>query len=151
MGAAAALLKAYHGVNELVVSLLSNYLAINLVGYLLNGPMMAAEAPYPYSDEIPERLQLPDILPGTDAHAARDARDRVALFVAFRHTGYGFAIKRVGRSPLAAQYAGISIRRHLLGSFFLGGALAGLAGMFEVSRAQLRLFHPFAAGYGFDG
>jgi ABC-type uncharacterized transport system permease subunit len=148
-----ALLKAYHGVNELVVSLLSNYLAINLVGYLLNGPMMAAEAPYPYSDEIPERLQLPHILPGTDVHAGVIATLGIAaaLFVVFRHTSYGFAIKTVGRSPLAAQYAGISIRRHVLGSFFLGGALAGLAGMFEVLGLKYRLFHLFAAGYGFDG
>ena len=75
----------------------------------------------------------------------------MALFVAFRHTGYGFAIKTVGRSPLAAQYAGISIRRHVLGSFFLGGALAGLAGVFEVLGLKYRLFHRSPRGTGSMG
>ena len=61
-------LKAYHGINEVIVTLLMNYIGINLVSYFVSGPMMEEGAPYPYSVEIDKSLWLPHILPGTDAH-----------------------------------------------------------------------------------
>ena len=146
-------LKAYHGINEVIVTLLMNYIAINLVSYLVSGPMMEEGAPYPYSPEIGPHLFLPLLLPRSDAHigAAIGLVTALGLFAAFRATSFGFALDTVGRSPGAARYAGIAVRRQMLMAMALGGALAGLAGTFEILGLKYRLFHLFSAGYGFDG
>jgi len=131
-GAIPGYLKAYHGINEVIITLLMNYVGIDLVNYFVSGPMMAEGAPYPYSPEIREALWLPILMPRTDAHLG---------------VGVGLAFK----NPVAARYAGISVRRSIFLTMVLGGSLAGLAGTFEVLGLKYRLFHHFSAGYGFDG
>ena len=146
-------LKAYHNVNEVIVTLLMNYIGINLVSYFVSGPMLAEGAPYPYSDEIREELWLPHILPRTDAHlgVVIGIIFALLLYYAFRRTSLGLSLATVGHNPAAARYAGISVRRYIISSLAFGGALAGLAGAYEVLGLKYRLFHMFSAGYGFDG
>ncbi len=146
-------LKAYHGTNEVIVTLLMNYVGIDLISYFVSGPMMAEGAPYPYSPEIREELWLPLLMPRTDAHlgVAVGLILTIALIVVFRFTSIGFAYDSVGKNQAAARYAGISVRRTIFFSMVFGGAIAGLAGTFEVLGLKYRLFHHFSAGYGFDG
>lgn len=146
-------LKAYRGINEVIVTLLLNYVGINLVSYAAGGPLMEEGAPYPYSPEVPAGLHLAYILPPTDAHAGAVVGLVVALCLALlmRHTTFGFAMSTVGNNPQAARYAGISVERQILYAMSFGGALAGLAGAFEILGVKYRLFHMFSAGYGFDG
>lgn len=148
-----AVLKAYHRVNEIIVTLLMNYVAINIVSYAVSGPMMAEDAPYPYSDEIPEALFLPHVLPRTDAHlgVVIGVLMALVLFVVMRHSTFGFSLQTVGRNPRAAGYAGMSVKRHIVVSFVVAGAMAGLAGTYEVLGLKYRLFHLFSPGYGYDG
>jgi general nucleoside transport system permease protein len=148
-----AFLKAYHGINEVIVTLLMNYVGINIVSYAVSGPMMAEGAPYPYSPEIGSELWLPFLLPGTDAHVGSLVGLVLALLLygMFRYTPHGLALDTVGRNPAAARYAGLAVRREMLFAMMLGGGLAGLAGIFEVLGLKYRLFHMFSAGYGFDG
>ncbi len=146
-------LKAYRGINEVIVTLLLNYVGINIVSYAAGGPMMEEGAPYPYSAEIPDTLHLPLIMPPTDAHAGAIVGIVLAigLGLALRYTSFGFAMNTVGSNPQAARYAGISVERQIILAMMLGGGLAGLAGAFEVLGVKYRLFHMFSAGYGFDG
>lgn len=148
-----ALLKAYRDINEVIVTLLMNYVAINLVSYLVSGPMMAQGAPYPYSEEIRSDLFLPYLMPRTDAHigvlVALTAA--VMMFLVFRYTSFGYSLQTVGANRHAARYAGMSVRKHIVLSMVIGGSLAGLAGAFEVLGLKHRLFHMFSAGYGYDG
>lgn len=148
-----ALLKAYRDLNEVIVTLLLNYVAINLVSYAVSGPLLAEGAPYPYSEEISESLFLPIIMPQTDAHLGAAAAVAIALllFVIMRYTATGYALQTIGSNPHAARYAGMSVRRHVIGAMVVGGALAGLAGAFEILGLKHRLFHLFSAGYGYDG
>ncbi|WP_205042035.1 ABC transporter permease [Rhodoligotrophos defluvii] len=148
-----ALLKAYRDLNEVIVTLLLNYVAINIVSYAVSGPLMAEGAPYPYSEEIRESLWLPYIMPRTDAHAGVIVAVIAALLlsVVMRYTSVGYSLQTVGANPQAARYAGMSVRRHIMTSMLVGGALAGLAGAFEVMGLKHRLFHLFSAGYGYDG
>jgi general nucleoside transport system permease protein len=148
-----ALMKAYRDLNEVIVTLLMNYIAINLVSYIVSGPMRAPDAPYPYSPEVPERFWLPTLLPDTDAHAGVAVAIAAALllYAMFRFTSIGFSMTTVGSNPHAARYAGMSVQRHILMAMLAGGALAGLAGCFEVLGFKHRLFHLFSAGYGYDG
>lgn len=148
-----ALLKAYRGVNEVIVTLLMNYIGLNLVSYFAGGPMMEEDAPYPYSPEIPEGLILPSLLPGTDAHVGVAVALILALsaWALLNRTPAGFALATVGHNPVAAAYAGIRVRRQWIVAMVAGGAVAGLAGAFEVLGVKHRLFHLFAGGYGYDG
>jgi simple sugar transport system permease protein len=148
-----AYLKAWHTINEVIVTLLMNYIGINLISYAVSGPMMEEGAPYPYSAEIRQELWLPHILPRTDAHlgAVIGVGLAIAMYFVLERTSVGFSINTVGRNPQAARYAGMSVRQHIVWSLVTGGALAGLAGTYEVLGLKYRLFHMFSAGYGYDG
>lgn len=148
-----ALLKAYQRINEIIVTLLLNFVALHFVSYVVSGPMMEPGAPYPYSPEIPESLFLPAVLPRTDAHIGVliGIVIALALYLVFRRGVFGFTLATVGRNPEAARYAGMSVERHIIVSFMVAGAFAGLAGTFEVLGHRYRLFHAFSQGYGYDG
>jgi simple sugar transport system permease protein len=148
-----ALLKAYQGVNEIIVTLLMNFVALHFVGFMVRGPMIEPGAPYPYSHEVGPQLFLPIILPQTAAHAGVLVGVVIALgmYVIFQRGVAGFTLDVVGRNSRAARYAGISVERHIVVSFLVAGAIAGLAGIFEVLGHRYRLFHAFSQGYGYDG
>lgn len=146
-------LKAYRGVNEVIITILLNFIAINLVSYVVGGPMMQEGAPYPYSEEIREDLWLPSIMPQTDAHVGvliGIALCLVTYFV-FRFTTVGFGLGMIGKNPTAARYSGIHVQRNIVAVMFVAGAIGGLAGTFEVLGLKHRLYHLFSPGYGFDG
>ncbi|MBT1157182.1 ABC transporter permease [Aminobacter anthyllidis] len=146
-------LKALHGLNEVIVTILLNFIAINIVSFVVGGPMMQEGAPYPYSDEIGEQLFLPIVLPGTDAHIGFlvGLVLAVAMYFLLRFTTTGFALDTIGSNPQAARYAGIPVRRYVMLSMFAAGAIGGLAGALEILGLKHRLYHLFSPGYGFDG
>lgn len=152
-GAIPGWLKAVRGTNEIISSLLMNYLAINLVSYLVAGPMKEPGAPYPYSYEIAPAYHLPIVLPRTDAHLGVLLAILLVCVVAIgvQRTIAGFALQVTGTNPIAGRYAGIPVSWYLLGSFAAGGAAAGMAGACEVLGVKYRLYHLFSSGYGFDG
>jgi len=116
-------------------------------------PLLWPGAPYPYSPEIAPSLALPYIMPPTDAHAGAVFAVILALILAFclKYTTFGFSMVTVGYNPKAAQYAGIRVQKQIVLTMMIGGALAGLAGAFEVLGVKYRLFQSFSPGYGFDG
>ncbi|GEO15094.1 ABC transporter permease [Microvirga aerophila] len=148
-----AALKAYRGTNEIITSLLLSYVAVYTVGAVLHAWLMEPGAPYPYSREIPDALVLPTFLSETEAHIGVLIAVAAALVIAviFRQTTLGLSIQTVGHNPHAAVYAGLDVKRLTLSSFALGGAMAGLAGAFEVLGLKYRLFDHFSPGYGMQG
>ncbi|MDN2565536.1 ABC transporter permease [Aquibium sp. A9E412] len=148
-----ALLKAYRGINEIITSLLLSYVAIYLVGAVIHVWLMEPGAPYPYSREVPYDVLLPVFLPRTEAHAGIliALTCAVVLGIVLRRTTLGQSITVVGHNPAAASYAGINVKRLILTSFAIGGAMAGLAGTFEVIGLKYRLFDHFSPGYGLQG
>ncbi|HUF43784.1 MAG TPA: ABC transporter permease [Aestuariivirgaceae bacterium] len=148
-----ALLKAYQRINEIIVTLLMNFVALHFVSFMVSGPMMEPGAPYPYSPEIPSALFLPHILPRTDAHLGVVVAIILAilLYGVLRRGVPGYTLDTIGQNPDAARYAGMSVERHVIVSFLVAGAFAGLAGIFEVLGLRHRLFHAFSQGYGYDG
>ena len=148
-----ALFRAYRGTNEVILTLLLNYVAMNLVSALVAGPMMEPDAPYPYSREIPRALWLPG-LPGTSAHAGVVLALAICAVVAFVLSGRtitGVSLRVIGRAPDAAQHAGLPVKHSLVFAMAVGGACAGVAGAIEVLGSKHRLYHSFVGGYGYDG
>lgn len=144
-------LKAIRGVNEVITTLLLNYIAVNLVSYLVQNPLKAPNAPSPYSPLIEKSAQLP-ILPGSLAHGGILLGLLVAgiLWVLLQRTPLGYQITAVGFNPIASAYAGISVQRTIMLVMALAGGLAGLAGSCEVMGLKYRLFEEVSPGYGFD-
>jgi ABC-type uncharacterized transport system permease subunit len=146
-------LKAYRGTNEVITTLLLNYVAINMVNYAVSGPLLEPGAPYPYSRAIAESSRLPRIWSQADAHYGLFVAlllNAAAAFILER-TPFGFGLGAIGASERAAVYAGVPVRRSIVVALSAGGAMAGLAGAFEVMGLKHRLFHLFAAGYGYEG
>ena len=149
---APALLKVSRGVNEVITTLLLNYVAVFLVSALVSGPLMEPGAPYPQSRPLEPSAGLPVILPGTDAHVGIliGLACAVLMHVLFTRTSHGFRLRAVGVNPSAAAYAGINVNRTLIAAMLVGGGLAGLAGAGEVVGLKHRLFEGFSPGYGYD-
>jgi simple sugar transport system permease protein len=145
-------LKAYRGVNEVITTLLMNYIAQNLVSYAVSGPLKEPNAPTPFSPLLEATAQLPIILPQTQVHGGilLGLLAALILWVVLTQTPLGYRIETVGQNPTAARYAGILVERTILLVMTLSGGLAGLAGCGEVMGLKYRLFENFSPGYGFD-
>lgn len=145
-------LKAVRGVNEVITTLLLNYIAFNLVSYLVQGPLLAPRAPSPYTPMIDKSAQLPIILPGSLAHAGIlvGLLASAILWLLLQRSPFGYQTAAVGLNPVAARYGGISVKRTIMLVMALAGGLAGLAGSSEVMGLKYRLFEQVSPGYGFD-
>ncbi|WP_071187425.1 ABC transporter permease [Trichormus sp. NMC-1] len=145
-------LKAIKGVNEVITTLLLNYIAVNLISYLVQNPLKAPAAPSPYSELIAKTAQLPIILPGSLAHAGilLALITAIILWILLTKSPLGYQINAVGFNPVAARYAKISVEQTIMLVMGLAGGLAGLAGACEVMGLKYRLFEQVSPGYGFD-
>jgi simple sugar transport system permease protein len=148
----AGYLKAMRGVNEVITTLLLNYIAVNLVSYLVQNPLMAPGAPSPYSPLIAKTSRLPIILPQSLAHAGILLGLIAAgiIWLLLARSPLGYQITTVGFNPIAARYAYISVERTIMLVMASAGGLAGLAGSCEVMGLKYRLFEQVSPGYGFD-
>jgi ABC-type uncharacterized transport system permease subunit len=146
------IVRARFGGNEVLISLMSNYVAIFILQYLVSGPMRAPGS-LPETRLLPRATWLPFILPGTRAHAGIFIAIATAILVwmLLRKVTLGYELIVTGFNPFAARYAGIDVPRRLeLAAFFAGG-LGGLAGMVEVLGSQHRVMDGISGGMGFVG
>ena len=146
-----ALPRAYWKVNETITTLLLNYIGIFWVDYFVYGPWKDPRGlGFPITAHFAEGAILPSFgvtrihLGLVFALAAA-----VILYIILTQTKWGFEIRVGGESPAAARYAGMNHTRNILLVMFLSGALAGLAGMTEVSAITQRLQHGLSPGYGY--
>ncbi|MCW5222964.1 ABC transporter permease [Verminephrobacter aporrectodeae] len=149
----AAAMKVARGVNEVISTLLLNYVAATLLSWAVSGPLMAPGAPYPYSAELPDGTWLPSALPGWSAHAGIWLAIGLAVVFQWVYSqgSIGMSARIVSLSPQAARYAGLSPARQTLATFGVAGACAGLTGAFEVLGVKYQLFQGFMGSFGYDG
>ena len=152
-GAVAGVLKAARGVNEIISTIMLNFIAIYLVSYLVQGPFA----------EPPGWLHQTSLIQGSAELPLLHARSGVsagiliaiACAVAVRYflgrTARGFELRAVGLGPETARFSGMSIPRGMIVAMLLSGGLAGLAGATEIQGVHYRLLDGFSPGYGFDG
>ncbi|MEN6392986.1 MAG: ABC transporter permease, partial [Anaerolineaceae bacterium] len=153
-GAIPGWLKAKTGSHEVINTIMMNYIALNLVSYLLNGPWkdpdplnVIARTPM-----IAESARIPAIF----SHYRFHWGFILALIVAYLvywllwKTTLGFEIRTAGANPDAAKYAGINVSRTIILTMTISGMLAGMAGAIEVTALNYRHELGFSQGYGFD-
>ena len=150
-GAISGLLKAYFKANEIITSLLLNYIAVSLIGYLIRGPLQEPTGLMPESAKIAKSLRFAKLIPSTRAHMGFLLA--ILLVVAYYFFIYrsrtGYRIRVLGGSVPAAQYSGIKVHRYYLGIMALSGGLAGVAGGVEIFGVYYRLTETMAGNIGF--
>jgi simple sugar transport system permease protein len=148
-----AALRAYLGINEIVPTLLLNYVAILWVDYLVHGAWRdPGSLGFPLGRPFSEEATLP-LLGNTAVHAGAVLAALAALIVALvlGRTLWGFKVGVIGANARAADYAGFSIRRNVIAVMLVSGALAGLGGMVEVSGTVHRIQADISPGFGYTG
>ena len=147
----AALFKAKLGISEIIVTILMNYIAINLIGIAVRTFLMDQSGSVPQSAKIDPSVQLAQILPPTRLHVGfLIAVASVALiWFLLQKTTLGYEIKVVGFNKRAAACNGISDTKNIVISAFLSGGLAGLAGVVEVLAIQKKLLEGISSNCGY--
>jgi general nucleoside transport system permease protein len=144
------LLRVLWSINEVITTLMMNYIGVLLIDYLVTGPLMDQVAGLPQTARIPDPARLP-ILGGAQSQVHLGVLIAVLVAVVFQfilfRTTLGFELRTVGKNPRAAQYGGIDLRRTLLSAILISGALSGLAGAGEVLGNHYRLLDGIAGGY----
>jgi ABC-type uncharacterized transport system permease subunit len=140
-------------VNETIATLLLNYVAPLVVSYFIFGPWRSAESSaYPQSAAFPEAARLPSFF-NTRIHAGLlvALAALVAYWYLLDKTRWGLDMRSIGGNPEAAQRLGIPVATYIVVALAIGGGIAGLAGMGEVSGIHGRLRQGLSPGYGFTG
>jgi simple sugar transport system permease protein len=151
-------LKAKLNVNEIITTLMLNYVAILWNNYFVYGPW--SERGFGLTPQFPRNAWLPRFTDyGESLASLRGLTAHFGIFLAlilalvlwtvWRRTKWGFEVNIVGDNPQAARYAGIHLARKIMVVMALSGGLAGLAGMSEVAGVVHRLQERFSPGYGF--
>jgi simple sugar transport system permease protein len=149
-----ALLKSHLGVDEVVTTLLLNFIALLFVSMMLDGPMKDPSAMgWPQSVALNSELELTKLIPQTRVHSGLIGACflAVGLWVLMKFTVLGFDIRAVGSSSRASAFAGVSISKTTLWVALLSGGLAGLAGAIEVAGRTSYVTLDMSPGYGYSG
>ena len=155
-GGIPGLLKAYFNVNEILSTVMMNAIAVQLMNFLLRGPMIDP-AQAELASKIPQTARLPDVfrlprLVPTRLHlgALIAVVLAVLVYILLWRTTMGYRIRAVGQSPDASRYAGIKVKRYIVLALILSGAFAGLAGVTQVYGVNYRMITDGSAS-GFTG
>lgn len=155
-------LKAYFNVNEILSTVMMNAIAVQLMNFLLRGPMIDPSQAE-LASKIPQTARLIDAF-----HLARLAPTRlhsgaliavvlaVLVYILLWRTTLGYRIRAVGQSPFASRYAGVKVQRYMVLALLLSGAFAGLAGAVQVYGVNYRMITDgsssgFTGSAGFNG
>ena len=155
-GGIPGILKAYFNVNEILSTVMMNAIAVQLMNFLLRGPMIdpsQAElaSKIPQTARLGEAFRLPRLVP-TRLHlgALVAVVLAVLVYLLLWRTTMGYRIRAVGQNPDASRYAGIKVKNYVVLALVLSGAFAGLAGVVQVYGVNFRMITDGSAS-GFTG
>jgi simple sugar transport system permease protein len=161
-GGIPGILKAYFRVNEILSTVMMNAIAVQLMNFLLRGPMIdpsQAElaSKIPQTARLLEIFRLARLVP-TRLHvgALLAVLLAVLVYILLWRTTWGYRIRAVGQNPHASRYAGINVPRYVVLSLLLSGAFSGLAGAIQVYGVNYRMITDgsssgFTGSAGFNG
>ena len=146
-------LKVAFGANEVITTVMLNYVMQYLVLYMVAGPIQDPNSTAPQTMMFDEKYWLPWLNESAKLHCGIILMVLSLVFygVFLWKMRAGFGMRVVGQNNAAAEYAGLNVRTNRLLAMFLAGGFAGLAGAIEVLGVQHRLLKGVASNYGFDG
>ncbi|MCV3270694.1 ABC transporter permease [Roseobacter sinensis] len=149
-----AYLRLRFGVDEVVTTLLLNFIVVLFVGLMIEGPLRDPLAfGWPQSVPVDSSFRLPDLIPRTRLHVGLLIGVAAAglVWLVLARTVFGAETRAAGLNARAAAFAGISLPRTLMGVALLSGALAGLAGSVEVLGVTAGVTTTMSPGFGYAG
>jgi ABC-type uncharacterized transport system permease subunit len=149
-----AFLRLRFGVDEVVTTLLLNFIVILFVGLMIEGPLRDPLAfGWPSSVPVDSDFRLPDLIARTRLHIGLliAIASASVVWLILSRTVFGAETRAVGLSAPAAAFAGISLPRNLMGVALFSGALAGLAGSVEVLGVTASVTTTMSPGFGYAG
>ncbi len=156
-GSIAGALKAYYNVNEILSTIMLNIIAVQIMNYLLSGPLVdksfSGFSLIPQTKRLPVQADLPVMVHGTQLHAGAlfAVLAAVAAYVLLWKTGMGFRLRAVGLSREASSYAGMPVKRTIVLALTFAGAMAGLAGAILVFGSASHRMVTDGTATGFTG
>lgn len=146
-------LKARLRVDEVVSTIMLNYVAILLTSYLVTGPFLVPGMANAMSEEIAPQAQLPRLLERSQWNAGFFLAIAVVLIVAFmiQRTTLGYEVRTVGSNPMFARWSGVPVGGVIMRVMFISGFIGGIAGAVQVMGVYYRFIANFSPGLGFDG
>jgi general nucleoside transport system permease protein len=149
-GAIPGALRVGLNANESVSTLLLNFIANDILLYLLYQSWKdPAGTGQPESKPLQAAATLPTMLNGLNLGVVIMFLVAIAVYLVLKYTGWGFALRVVGGNPEAARRAGLPVKRLMVSSIAVGGGLAGLGGMLYLSGTQLQLLPGGTATFGY--
>jgi simple sugar transport system permease protein len=144
-------LRAWHGVNEIITTLMLTYVAILWVNYLVYGPWKDPQGHnFPFSPRFPDSATFARMGDG-QLHTGLFVPiiGAVVLLLVMSRTRWGYELRVVGENAEAARYAGINVRRTMLSAMLVSGGMAGVAGMVQVAGIIHLLNGQLSNSYGY--
>lgn len=150
-GAIAGAMRARFGANEIIATLMLNFVALFLASYLVSGPLRSSAASGAETAPLPPEQWLPIILPHTRLSIALLVALALALLLHFIFTRsvFGFELRAAGEAPEAARRSGVDMPRITLLAMTLSGAIAGIGGASIVGGVLHRFNTQLSPGYGY--
>lgn len=146
-------LKARLDVDEVVTTLMLNFIAISLTAYLVNGPLLAPGSANSATPMIAEAARLPRLMPPSTLNVG--FLIAIALLVLYwlwgNRTALGFETRLAGMNARFASASGINVPSLIVKMMLLSGAIGGLAGAIHAQGSVGRFVAGFSPGYGFTG
>jgi simple sugar transport system permease protein len=152
-GAIPGWMRASKGLNEIITTIMLNYIGFWIVSYLVHGPIKDPNSyGYAWTVKVPLSAQLPIIQETARVNLGIVVALGIAALTHFLlwRTALGFEMRAVGAGAQTARFAGIPVERSTVMSMLIGGGLAGVAGAAVILGVQHRLSDFFSPGYGFD-
>jgi simple sugar transport system permease protein len=157
-GAVPGALKAYYGVNEILSTIMLNIVAVQLMNFLLRGPMIdpgeiERGTRIPQTERLPEAADLPLILGSDRLHIGPLLAVLAAIgaFILLWRTSVGYRVRAVGQNADASRYAGIPVQRTITLAMTMSGAMGGLAGAVLVFGSESHRMVTDGSTAGFTG
>ena len=148
----AAALRRWFGVLEVISTIMLNFVALYLVGWMVRGPLQEPTRINPQSATLPDAAHWPFLISGQRLHLGflLGLLAAAGLWFVLRRTATGFRVRVVGAGARAAVSAGgVNVPRTLMGVFLVSGAFAGIAGAAEVGGVTWALYEGISPGYGY--
>lgn len=148
-----ALMKVRLKIDEVVTTLLLNYVAIYFVGAILNGPWRDPISQWPQSPEIAASAIFPRLIPRSRLHLGflLAILIIIGLWFVLSRTAFGLKMRAVGYNLDAARFSGIHVNRSIMIVALVSGGIGGLAGASEVAGIHFHLIDALSPGYGYTG
>lgn len=146
-------LRARWQVDEVVTTLMLNFVAIQITSYLVNGPFLAVGTANSMSPQVSDQARLGSLAPPSQLNAGfiLALAAALAFWFTFRRTTLGYELDLVGSASRFAATAGISLARVIVVAMAISGVIAGLAGAVQILGVNGRFIDQFSPGFGFTG